>query len=149
MESGLEVRAATAADAGDLRRLTAVLGYEVAPEQVAEHLAAVAAQPGECAVLVATRGDAVVGWIEVRVEHALALAGPSAIVVGLAVDEDRRRRGVGAALLDAAERWALERGAAQLRVRSRVERTGAHAFYAARGYEPVKTQTAFRRRLGE
>jgi hypothetical protein len=44
----------------------------------------------------------------------------------------------------AAERWARERGCAQVRVRSRVSREGAHQFYVRLGYAKEKTQYTFR-----
>jgi ribosomal protein S18 acetylase RimI-like enzyme len=58
-----------------------------------------------------------------------------------------RRRGVGRRLVDGAEAWARERGLSSMRLRSRVTRVEAHAFYRRLGYEPVKQQLQFRKAL--
>jgi ribosomal protein S18 acetylase RimI-like enzyme len=50
------------------------------------------------------------------------------------VREAHRRRGVGSALTGAAEREALERGFARLRLEVSVEATGAQALYRKLGY---------------
>ena len=61
--------------------------------------------------------------------------------------EGLRGHGAGRALIEAAVAWARERGVKTLRVRSRAQREGAHAFYEALGFERVKTQVVFRRAL--
>jgi GNAT superfamily N-acetyltransferase len=51
----------------------------------------------------------------------------------LAVDPDRRSRGVGAALLDRAREWASARGATHLKLDSSVARADSHRFYERQG----------------
>ena len=85
-----------------------------------------------------------------QVGRGLSLAsGEQAELVGLVVDEALRGRGIGAALVTAAEAWARERGLARLRVRSNVTREATHSFYRRLGYEEVKRQVVFRKSLGE
>ena len=50
-------------------------------------------------------------------------------VEDLAVHPDRRSRGIGKGLLDAAKAWARERGATHLELDSAETRTDAHRFY--------------------
>jgi GNAT superfamily N-acetyltransferase len=59
--------------------------------------------------------------------------GYRAWVEDLAVDPDRRSRGVGAALLGAARDWARERGASHLELDSAEARADAHRFYEREG----------------
>jgi len=63
------------------------------------------------------------------------------------VHEDARGRGVGRALVSAAEDWARERGYTMVSVRSNVIRRDAHEFYKGLGYEPTKSQFKFRKKL--
>jgi GNAT superfamily N-acetyltransferase len=52
----------------------------------------------------------------------------------LIVGHDARHRGVGRALVAAAERWAGERGCQRLSVNTGLDRDDAHAFYGRLGY---------------
>ena len=54
----------------------------------------------------------------------------------LAVDASVERRGVGRALLDAAERWAVARGDAHITLNVFWQNRQARAVYDALGYEP-------------
>jgi GNAT superfamily N-acetyltransferase len=99
---------------------------------------------GEAAA--ARAGGTLLGWIHVAGQYCLE-AEPWAEILGLVVDEDRRRRGVGCELLRCAERWARERGYRRLRLRTNVVRVETHAFYRRRGFEELKTQHVFVRDL--
>lgn len=59
------------------------------------------------------------------------------------VDAAHRRRGIGSALLDAALRWARDRGATRAQLLIDTENTPAEAFYARLGWR--MTQLATRR----
>jgi GNAT superfamily N-acetyltransferase len=54
---------------------------------------------------------------------------------------------VGKLLVQAAVRWAAERGYAKVRVRSNVVREDAHRFYEREGFQRAKTQAVFDLRL--
>jgi GNAT superfamily N-acetyltransferase len=100
-------------------------------------------------VLVAEEGDGpIVGWIHAYVVGAL-YSRPFAEVGGMIVRQDRRRRGIGRLLMAAVEQWSRRTGMRALRVRSRIERQGAHEFYENLGFERLKTQHVFVRRLTE
>ena len=66
--------------------------------------------------------------------------GYRAWVEDLAVDPERRSRGVGKALMDAAKEWARERGATHLELDSALARTDAHRFYEREGAEYKSVQ---------
>ena len=63
--------------------------------------------------------------------------GSWARLTALVVDEADRGRGVGAALIDSAERAARARGCSRIEATSTVHRSGAHQFYERHGYRHV------------
>ena len=67
--------------------------------------------------------------------------------LGVAVSNKYRRMGIGAALIKAAENWAVERGIHLVRLNSGSTRTGAHEFYKRQGYDGDKMQVHFTKRL--
>jgi GNAT superfamily N-acetyltransferase len=141
------VRPARAGDAAALAALAGQLGYPSTLPEVAERLPLVAGSP-DATVLVAGGGpgETVHGWIHVELKRSL-LAPLAAQVMGLVVDEGRRSEGIGAALLEAAEGWARERGCHHMLVATRVTRERAHGFYRRSGYELLKTSHIFEKGL--
>jgi GNAT superfamily N-acetyltransferase len=92
-------------------------------------------------------GTKVAGWIQIFLDQ-VVMSEMRVEVAGLVVDERCRGLGVGRALMGRAEAWALERGCKVVSLRSNVVRKEAHQFYAGLGYSIVKTQHAFRKKLG-
>jgi GNAT superfamily N-acetyltransferase len=74
-----------------------------------------------------------------RVLHRPAPVGRISMMV---VDERVRNRGIGAALVRAAERLLAERGCYMVEVTSHVRRTDAHRFYERLGYERTSVRLA-------
>ncbi len=141
------IRPALPGDVDRLALLTDQLGYPTSPRIIRARLYQLAAENAQ-AVLVAELGDQVVGWAQVG--RGLSLeAGEQAELVGLVVDESLRSRGIGAALVAAAEAWARERGLGRLRVRSNVTREATHRFYRKLGFEEAKRQVVFRKDLAQ
>ncbi len=68
-------------------------------------------------------------------------------ILGIAVDADFRRQGIGSALLKRAEEWARENGASSMRLNSGESRKQAHEFYRAQGYIDDKKQLRFIKEL--
>ena len=92
------------------------------------------------------RDGGVVGWVLIHM-YRLVTSDCLAQVAGLVVDENHRGQGVGALLMEAAEKWARERGCRGVILRSRVMRKEAHAFYRRLGYTNTKTQEVFLKEL--
>jgi GNAT superfamily N-acetyltransferase len=136
------IRAATAADAGDLAVLCGQLGYPADPATVARRLADIA-EHGSGAVLVAESDDgALLGWAEASLQRHL-VHDPRVMLAGLVVAEEARNQGVGVALLRAVEAWSREQGASELIVRSNIVRERAHRFYLREGFAEIKRQAVF------
>lgn len=133
------IRTARNYDAPALAGLSGELGYPATRQQVVARLAAIEAQAASRVLVAENAEGAVVGWIHVALQAHL-LDDDVAEISGFVVAESARNRGVGAELLHAAECWARARGAARLRVRSRIERERAHRFYERAGYVLGKTQ---------
>jgi GNAT superfamily N-acetyltransferase len=138
----MNVRHAIASDAAALAALSTQLGYPAQPEETAERLSALA----DGALLVAEDGGSVLGWIHVCGVRFFQ-SPPFAEIGGLVVDEAARGKGVGKLLLEAAVGWAAEQGYGKLRVRSNVVRKDARRFYEREGFQRVKTQAVFDRKL--
>jgi GNAT superfamily N-acetyltransferase len=142
----VRIRSALPPDAAVIARLSSQLGYPVAVPALATRLKKLLASE-EHAVYVATdpKGD-VVGWIH-GAEQLLVESGARCEILGLVVDEDVRRGGIGRQLVQAVEQWARARGLPEMSVRSAVSRAESHPFYAQLGYEQIKTQQVYRKRL--
>ena len=140
-----KIRTATLQDGIPLARLAVQLGYPSNPEQVTSRLARIQSRPDQ-AVFVADLDGQIAGWVHVyacpTVESELY-----AEIGGLVVDEQQRGRGVGKALMAQAEDWVREHGIREVRLRSNIIRKEAHLFYAAIGYEKIKSQFTFRKTI--
>jgi GNAT superfamily N-acetyltransferase len=158
------LRRATAADAAELARLSCELGYAASSAEIAQRLAALdrgtelvvvaapaaggplarASAPGASdAAAAAPRLGA---WLHAA-ERVSLESGLRVEIAGLVVAADCRRQRLGAALVAEAERWARERRATLVVVRSNVTRNESHEFYPALGYARGKTQHVYTKAL--
>lgn len=140
------IRSARNYDAPALAALCGELGYQATRQQVVARFAAIEMEPTSRVLVAEDAEGRIIGWLQVAV-HAHLVDDDVAEVLGLVVAESARGAGIGTDLLRAAESWARERGAARMRVRSRVERERAHRFYERTGYVRSKTQYVFERAL--
>lgn len=145
MNSSAIIRPATLADSDRIAVLSGQLGYPTAAEQTRERLDIILGDPDQ-AVLVAEQGGEVAGWLHVFIRQTLD-AERQAEIAGLIVDDRFRGATLGRQLVARAEAWALGRGVGGMRVRSRVTRERAHKFYLGLGFETVKDQRVFQKRL--
>jgi len=84
-------------------------------------------------------GGQIGGWIGLYLFHSVQQERRAGIS-GLIVDQQIRSRGIGKALLGAAESWARSQGCKAISVHTNVVRVRAHQFYARYGYARVKSQ---------
>ncbi len=121
------------------------MGYEFSPENTAENLKNTLEKDYE-AVFVAQDDESVLGYIHIA-EYGLLFAEKGVNVLGIAVAPEYVCKGIGRALMNKAEEWASERGAAYVRLVSGESRKGAHAFYEKCGYTSNKMQKNFKKKL--
>ncbi len=141
----LHIRRGTDADAAAIAELSRQLGYPSTPAQVAARFAALA-ERSDWVAYVAELDGQIVGSIFVTSVMSLQ-RDPCAEIGGLVVDERRRNRRVGEALVAAAEAWTRQQGYSAIIVHSNVIRTDAHRFYGRLGYDTVKAQQYFHKEL--
>ncbi len=137
------IRDATEADLPVLCELCAQLGYRGDPADIARWFAALAGR-ADHALIVAQSDGAVLGLADLS-ERRHLVGPPMAEIESLVVLESARGKGVGAALLAAAEGWARSRGLAGVNLGSRVTRLDAHRFYEREGYLRIKEQAIYRK----
>ena len=142
----VKIRPMVATDADCVADLLTQLGYPATTGQIARRFERIERERTQ-ALLVADEGGRAVAWIHVG-SHPYLECDASAEILGLVVADGYRSRGIGKALVDAAESWASSQGCGLLRVRSRSTRERAHAFYEREGFQRIKTQHCFEKRLG-
>lgn len=128
------------ADSGDSEAIAALLPDEFGASagEVADRLAHLR-RAGELP-LVAKLGGDVVGVITWHVTPVLHRPAPVGRITFLQVDEGSQRKGIGRALVEAAEARLAKHGCKLIEVTSNVKLTQAHKFYRALGFE----RTSFR-----
>jgi GNAT superfamily N-acetyltransferase len=146
MTATVTVRLMREGDAQAVAELCGQLGYPATPSEVLGRFQRLARREDARVFVAEDEDGGIAGWTHVYVEYLLE-SDNGAELGGLVVADGSRGRGVGRALLAAAEEWARERGCRYVRVRSKVERTAAHAFYEHVGYVQFKTQKNFRKPL--
>ena len=143
---GEHIRSARSVDLEVITRLCGELGYPSAARDIGPRLEALFRESRH-AVLVAEReGEGVVGLVHVYTDTWLVL-GATAEIGGLVVADGSRCSGVGARLLEAAERWAAAKGCRRLVIRTNAVRKRAHRFYERQGYDLLKSQRVYQREL--
>ena len=129
---GLEIRAATAADAPGLSALLRAAGHPVASEPLAERIEAVRQGPG--AALIAVEWGPPGGLILLHWYRTLTADPPVAQVTTLLVGPDERRRGIGRLLLKAGAQAARLAGCGALQLLVDPAEPTLHAFAEATGF---------------
>jgi predicted N-acetyltransferase YhbS len=132
------IRPATADDAPSLAGLIGQLGYAVTAAEVAERLRQM--EGGGRQVLVAELEGEAVGCLSTSIMHVLHRPAPVGRISMMVVEAAVRGRGIGAALVRAAESALVARGCKLVEVTSNLARAEAHGFYEHLGYE----RTSFR-----
>lgn len=133
------IRNAEVLDAEDIYYINKTsLGYDYDLDKQRKNLQAVLNDKTQV-IFVADIGDKVVGYIHLT-SYDVIYTDTYKNCLGLAVDNDYKRMGVGSALLKQGEKWAKENGAVGIRLCSGIERENAHKFYLSQGYVENKLQ---------
>lgn len=141
----VSIRPACESDVDDVVQLTAQLGYDVDAAVLRGRLQRILARPDQRFLVAVVEGRPA-GWLHVTTAEYVEAA-RFAVIAGLVVDQGHRRLGIGRALIERAEAWALEQGCPVVRLWSTSSRAGAHRFYERLGYTNIKTQYSFAKSL--
>lgn len=148
----MNVRRAEPADAADWLRMRHALwpdGEADHPREVERYFQGLLSEPLEVLLAVDGRGQAI-GFAELSIRPYAEGCETDrvAYLEGWYVDEQARRRGVGRALLAAAEVWARGRGCTEFASDALIDNGVSAAAHAALGFAHVESIRCFRKRLG-
>jgi len=135
---GMEIRAATAADAPGLATLLAEAGYPVEAQELAVRLGAMRQAPA--AALMAWQWGPPSGLVVLHWYPSLFSPRPVAQVTTLLVATEERRRGIGRMLVKAAAQAARAAGCNDMELTAAPDAPGLAAFCAATGFEAAGTR---------
>lgn len=116
-------------------------------EEIARFFAGLANEPQ--AVIVAEREGEILGFAELslRTYAEGCSSSPVGYLEGWYVVPEARRQGVGGALVQAAERWAKEKGCTEFASDTELENAVSAEAHRALGFEEVEIIRCFRKRL--
>ena len=130
----IAIRNAQLGDTVDLAALMVDLGYETTTSEMTMRLMSIL--PNEAyRTFVALVDDRVCGMIGTVVQQGYEHNDLGGRILALVISPAVRRRGVGRALIAAAEADLARRGIGRVAVNTRLIRKDAHKFYEALGYE--------------
>lgn len=139
------IRRASADDYIDICKISREdMGYECDEELVRMRLSEL--DSTREAVFVAEDDGKIMGFVHVE-KYNLLYFESMANILGLAVAQSDRRKGLGRKLMAKAECWAKDNGIHIMRLNSGTGRTHAHSFYRAIGYNEDKKQLRFTKQL--
>ena len=103
--------------------------------EIPQRLGALSDVSSAAAFVATDRYGEVVGVVTAHLIPSIHDNEPVAWLTTLVVLEDARGAGIGSALVEYIEKWAVEHGARRLSVTSGIHRKATHAFYEKRDYE--------------
>ena len=146
----IRIRAAGPGDLDEWLRMRLALWPHGDPAEHRDDMARLASQP-DVIVLVADRSDGgrLAGFAEVGLRPYAdgCVTSPVAFLEGWYVDADRRCRGVGRALVRAAEEWARGRGLHEFASDALLENFTSHRAHEALGFTEVERAVRYRKAL--
>lgn len=138
----VEIREAVPNDAEAIAELNNLqMGYKISEKDTYERLVKILASEGN-KIFVAVIEGKVVGYVHAN-DYDLLYFPHMKNIMGIAVNENFKRQGIGHLLLDAVETWARNTNAIGIRLVSGMTRTGAHEFYRHCGFSSNKEQKNF------
>jgi aminoglycoside 6'-N-acetyltransferase I len=131
-------------------RMRRALWDDCPDEQQAREMDEILASDSEEVFLAERLGGGLCGFVEAAIRPwAIGCeARPVGYIEGWYVDEDVRRRGVGRALVEAAEAWARSRGCRQMASDAELWNDVSHQAHGALGYEETARLVLFKKDLG-
>ncbi len=139
----MEIRRATTEDAAAIAPLLTELGFPSTAAEVETRLRGLIA--ADETVLVAVDAGEPIGVVSIHVTPVLHRPTSVGRITAIVVTERARGRGIGKALVAAAESHVARRGCGLIELTSNRKLTEAHAFYERLGYE--RTSHRFKKPL--
>ncbi|MFT8537824.1 GNAT family N-acetyltransferase [Bifidobacterium aquikefiri] len=142
----VKVREARSEDVMAIHELNLqALNYDYPLDSTRDRLESILRKPN-CVILVACHDGQVIGYVQGDILEASYTA-PMVKIEALAVNADQRHLGVGRLLMRSVEQWARQQGVDDILLNSGEERTEAHRFYSAIGYERGKKEVHFTKHM--
>ena len=133
-DTGCRIRDAESGDAAELAVLMCELGYETRREEMESRLKSILCNPAY-RTFVATADGFVCGMIGTFTYASYEHNDASGRILAVITSSATRRRGIGRALIAAAEKDFAQRGITRIALDTRLSREDAHRFYESLGYE--------------
>src|SRR6266404_4187356 len=124
----IAIRAPEAGDMDALADLMTELGYETRTSEMEMRMETILANKNYATFVAVSQGK-VCGMIGTYTCYTYEHNSPSARILALVVSEKMRGRGVGQALIAAAEKDLAQKNIRRVAVNTHFDRTGAHEFY--------------------
>lgn len=138
----VEIREAVPNDAEAISELNNLqMGYKISEKDTYERLIKILASEGNKIFVAVIEGN-VVGYVHAN-DYDLLYFPHMKNIMGIAVNENFKRQGIGHLLMDAVETWARNTNAKGIRLVSGATRTEAHEFYRHCGFSSNKEQKNF------
>jgi aminoglycoside 6'-N-acetyltransferase I len=115
-------------------------------EEMHVTLTAILNSPHEAAFLVRAEDGSAIAFMNLSLRHDYvpgATQSPVAYIEGIYVKENYRKQGLGKALIQHAEQWAIEQGCTQLASDALLDNTESYEFHTHIGFEEVERVVCF------
>lgn len=133
-------------DLASIPDLAAELGYKVTIAEIKEVFWGLLNDEVNKIFVAETQDQTLTGWVHVSLYTTL-ITKKAAIILGMVVSKDYRRKGIGRILMKKAELWAQSKDCVEIRLYSNITRVEAHEFYNRLGYENIATSSLFKKCL--
>ena len=142
------IRPSNPGDAAEWLRMRLALWPQIHAAEHRDDMQAWSARP-DSVVIVAAQAPGLCGFIEVGTRSVAdgCVTSPVAYVEGWYVDAEQRGRGVGAALMRAAQRWAVQQGHREIASDTQLGNLDSQHAHAALGFIEVERAVLFVKKL--
>jgi GNAT superfamily N-acetyltransferase len=134
-------RPALLSDQEAIARLSVQWGYNTSQEEIASELGRIFQHPDH-QVIVLQKDGVTTGWIHGIYSLRIA-SDPFVEIVGLVVDAQYRKMGMGRFLIAEIVKWAKSKNCSHIRVRCQIIRQEANIFYSRIGFRETKQQKVY------
>jgi GNAT superfamily N-acetyltransferase len=141
----IQIRPAAKKDCSGITTMTNLLGYPSSEDKVCQILEMVLKHPDH-QIFIADADNQVAGYIHLVCTMRMG-SEPYVEIAALFVHEDFQSKGIGSALIHEAIKWTQAKDHKIIRIRSNIIRKKAHMFFMRNGFENLKTQEVFLKKL--